>query len=493
MYKTKLNKKRLKKILGSFKIYKRIPNNFFDFCSLIKVIGGDGYIPFDLYPFQKRIYKHFKKHHTTQIIKSRQMGASEEALLIACYSAIKNPAYSAVFFSVNQKATTDLAHRFRTILESITDYTETETDNVFEIKLKKGGKIYLRGASPNGAVGLKAIHLIVIDEAAVIDQEAQKTGGVKLLIQNTAPTQLTVGNKAKTLIISTPRGRSGYFYERAVRNNPKDFQLHDIVEGIRSGKINPYQEWTDKNGTGKIAFNYMAHPIFSQNTNFLEDYAKANDLTMDEVQQELNLSFESSAEAVFNPFMVQAVATGEFTTEIDDLARYYIGVDTSGDGNDYFVASVIKHNLRDDKYYFVDMYRRRKATKESHILRISELIEKYRPQVIGIEVTGNAGGLYLEDLKNRHLDTVFKEIQTTGKSKPFMIERLSYAMEKGILIIPDEPVVIEEFNSFQQRDGKMNAVIGKTDDIVMSLAFAITISGLYQKQVVDLSGVSLMV
>jgi hypothetical protein len=492
MYKLKLSKKRLEKLIGSYRAYRPIPHDFTEFCALVTVISGEGFVPFQLYEYQKEIYKTFQAHKNTLLMKPRQAGVSEEAALIGVHSALLNPAYSAVYFSHDRDATTDLARRCRMILNSLTEYTETETDNIFEIKLKNGGRLYFKGASPEGATGLRSLHHIFIDEAAVIDQEADIAGGVRKLLSKAAPAQLMVGDKAKKMIISTPRGMSGYFYDMAVRNNPKEYQLFDIIEKIQSGKIKPYQQWTDLQGWGKIAFNYMAHPEYSKRANFLQEYADENGLSMDDAQQEMNLSFTSSAEAIFNPFLIRSVAIGNFTKEVDNLARYYIGVDTSGDGRDYFVAVVIKHDLRDDKYYFTDMYRKRKATKESHILKISELIAKYRPQTIGIEVTGNAGGLYLEDLKMRHLDTVFKEIQTTGKSKPFMIERLSYAMEKGLFIIPDDPTVVEEFNSFQRMGSKMEAIIGKTDDIVMALAFAITISDMYQKKTIDLSGINLI-
>lgn len=491
MYKRQLGRKRLSKILGELKVYKKIPDSFHEFCGLVKVVSGAKIVPFIPYEYQSNIFKAFQTHHSLHITKVRQMGVSELALLIACYYALRNPTYSAIFFSYNRDATNSLAYRFRTILDSLTEYTTTTTDNLKSIKLINKASIKFAASTPSGGVG-ERLHHIFLDEAGPIDSEADANGGVEKLLGSTNPAQLTVGSLARTMLMSTPRGRSGYFYNKGIADNPKGYDLLSICEKMRREEIAPYQQWTDKGGWAKIVLHWRSHPIYGLNDNFVSDYAKKTGLPDDIVQQEVNLSFNSSAEAVFHPFLVESSCTGSFESEKDNLARYYIGVDTSGDGKDYFVAVVLKHDLRSDKYFVIDMYRKRNATKESHIVKVSELVEKYRPHTVGIEVTGNAGGLYLEDLQKMYLGTIFKEIKTTSKSKPLMVERLSYALERELLTLPDKEVVRNEFLSFQRFGTKMSAPPGKHDDIVMAIAFAVTISPLYQSSNIDLSQVNMI-
>jgi hypothetical protein len=77
----------------------------------------------------------------------------------------------------------------------------------------------------------------------------------------------------------------------------------------------------------------------------------------------------------------------------------------------------------------------------------------------------------VQDNPNINIDAV----KTTAASKPMMINRILLALEKELLILPKDKIVIEEFLSFRQSDGKLQAISGKHDDIIMSLAFALTV------------------
>ena len=78
-------------------------------------------------------------------------------------------------------------------------------------------------------------------------------------------------------------------------------------------------------------------------------------------------------------------------------------------------------------------------------------------------------------LSSQHLNVEFEAIKTTGSSKPKMINRLSLAWEKGSNAYPDDKIIIEEFLSFRQNGIKLEAIAGKHDDVIMSLAFAVTV------------------
>ena len=56
-----------------------------------------------------------------------------------------------------------------------------------------------------------------------------------------------------------------------------------------------------------------------------------------------------------------------------------------------------------------------------------------------------------------------------------MINRLSLLLEKELITYPNDKVIIEEFLSFRQNGVKLEAIAGKHDDIIMSLAFAVTV------------------
>ena len=43
---------------------------------------------------------------------------------------------------------------------------------------------------------------------------------------------------------------------------------------MRSGAIDPIQTWTDSNGIGKLLLHWKAHPVYSQQENYLENIVK---------------------------------------------------------------------------------------------------------------------------------------------------------------------------------------------------------------------------
>jgi len=118
------------------------------------------------------------------------------------------------------------------------------------------------------------------------------------------------------------------------------------------------------------------------------------------------------------------------------------------------------------------MYRQRKKTHEYNIYQIGELIQTYNPIRVAIEVN-SSGQIYYEQLSSQHLNTSFEAVKTTGSSKPMMINKLTLALERKLLVYPNDKKVIEEFLSFRQNGQRLEAIEGKHDDIIMSLAFAV--------------------
>ena len=123
----------------------------------------------------------------------------------------------------------------------------------------------------------------------------------------------------------------------------------------------------------------------------------------------------------------------------------------------------------------VKLYRDRKKTHEFNIFKISELIDRYNPVAIGVEING-AGAIYCEKLTNAHPDKEIIPIVTTEISKHIMINRLQLFMEGGKLIYPNGARITEEFLSFKQVGKKLEAAAGKHDDIIMSLAMGLTVA-----------------
>lgn len=468
MIKRSLSVKNRRKLTSSNKnkgvSKKGLPNNWFDFACLCDIRSGASVVKFVPYEYQKILIEQIKTHPTTVIAKTRQLGITETIANYFLFKASRNPGYLAVIFSKTQSDTSNIAKRIRRQIDSLYEYLETETDSLTDIQIHGGGRILFRNSTPNGARGLESVSDILYDEASFVEE-------IEEIFKSSIPCTTQVGEDARIIILSTPNGQSGWYWDKLTLNNG-DRDVLSICQQVREGLISPVQSWTDSNGWCKFILHWLGHPKFSLNKDtYLQSIKSRFELPEDVIQQEYNLSFTDSDTLVFSSDMIRKNAIASYEDSQPE-AIYYMGIDTSLLGNDYTVVTVLKEN--EDRYELVKLYRERKKTHEYNIYRISELIEEYQPIRIGIEVN-SSGQIYYEQLSGEHLNVDFEAIKTTGSSKPKMINRLSLSLEKGLIAYPNDRLIIEEFLSFRQNGIKLEAIQGKHDDIIMSLAFAVVV------------------
>lgn len=447
---------------------KPIPDNWLDFARLCDIRSGASIVKFNPYDYQIKLIEQIENHVITDILKTRQLGITEVLGNYMLWKACKNPGYLGAIFSKSQSDTSNIAKRIRRQLDSLSDYCDRTTDSLTDIEITGRGRLLFRNSTPNGARGLESVSDLVFDEAAFID-------GIEDIYGSATPSTTVLGDKAKIIVLSTPDTQSGWYWDRINANNANRDVL-EICDAIKSESINPVQYWTDEKNNCKFILHWLAHPVFSQTKDtYLEDTKTRLGLTEEQLQREYNLSFTSSDVAVFNPGLVRSQATGEWVSKHDPEGIYYMGLDSSLMGNDYTVLTVLKET--EGKFELVDWYRDRKQTHEVNIYRIGELIEKYNPICVGVEVN-SAGRIYYDELAKTYLNVDFSEIKTTSTSKAPMVNRLILSMEKDLIRYPNDSKIIEEFLSFRQNGVKLEATEGKHDDIIMSLCFAIAVTPL---------------
>jgi phage terminase large subunit-like protein len=97
------------------------------------------------------------------------------------------------------------------------------------------------------------------------------------------------------------------------------------------------------------------------------------------------------------------------------------------------------------------------------------LIDKYKPIKIAVESNG-VGQIFLEQLGSTHRSHKVVGVHTSQDSKLAMIERLSLALEKGVLKLPKSSPIVNELLSFRRVGKRLEASPGNHDDTVMALA-----------------------
>jgi hypothetical protein len=269
----------------------KVPENFASFCSLLSIRSGKNIVKFDLYPYQIDLINSIKNTPNTVVLKSRQMGITETIGALFLHKACLNPGYAAVVLSRSQSDTSNVAKRVRRMLDSIPEYASAENDNLQRIKIKNGGEIFFRQSTADGCRGLESISDIFYDEWAFVKEASR-------IYDSSIPTTSACGIDARIIMVSTPNGKSGLYWDTL--NSGNNFDIEDKIDEIRSGKSEPSQSWIDESGWCNHVCHYKAHPIYGARSNYLEEIAHRFKLSKDVVMREYDLCFQDGISNVFD-------------------------------------------------------------------------------------------------------------------------------------------------------------------------------------------------
>jgi hypothetical protein len=436
--------------------------SFKDFCKLTKIRSGNKIVKFELYDYQELLIQEFIKHQNTVVIKSRQLGLTQLFATYFLYSALKNKAYSAIVLSKSQQDTSLIARRMREMINSHKNI-KLENDNLSILRFKQGGTIYFKNSKPDSVRGIDSVSDILIDECAFIDN-------IEDIYTSVIPC-MEMAENPHLILLSTPNGQGNFYYEKA--NNNNQFDLLTICENIRKNNENPVKYWTDKNGWLKFIIHWKAHPKYSKNPNYIENIATKKQLPIEKVKQEYDLSFTSSDIIVFSLNLINKSCCLSLNKSIKkDYKNYYISIDTSGRGDDYFVISIIGEISF--QYELIKYYRYQKKNYNYYKTKLFEIIDKFNPRKLAIETNG-IGIVYTDEIKLKYPRLYIEEICTNRKNKESMITRLIFFLERNILKLLKDENIITEMKNFQYKNNTYRASSGKSDDIIMTLALATNI------------------
>ena len=438
-----------------------IPSEWADFARLCLIRSGSRIIPFEAYNYQIALSNALDRHGSVLVAKTRQLGITETIACKFLHWAALNPGFAGVILSKSQADASNIAKRVRRMVLGMPDVIRLKTENLTDIELENGGRLIFRPSNPNSTRGLESIGAVLIDECAFIDK-------IEDIYTAVVPT-LEMSENPKIALVSTPNGASGFFWERLNSGN-RDYDFLQICQQVKSGEIEPYQEWIDENGWVKSIIHWRGHPIYSSRENYLENIAKKKQLSLASVKQEYDLEFSESQVNVFATELIEK-ATIEYLEYY--YSEHYLGIDPNFGGSDYCVALVL--GRRDDGVFeVVNLYRESNRTTQYSLEKIKELIGEYRPVKVGIEV--NAGGsIYTEQIQKESWGVEIEAIRTTDNSKRLLVDRVVLALERELVKFEKSSPLREELLIFRRDGKKLSAPAGKHDDCVMALAMALAV------------------
>ena len=379
-----------------------------------------------------------RKHRTVAVKSRRQVGKSRLIENLLLYAGINWTR------SVNICVSPTLGQArklFKEIMDAIgnSDIVKASNATLLEIKLKNRSEILFKSAEQGESLrGFTVTGLLCIDEASYISDDVYYT---------ILPWCDVSG--APTLIVSTPRVKSGFFYSCIQRGLMRDGEFYTV-------------DWCDPKYQDDL--NKLLPP------ERLEEYKRL--LPAQQFKSEYLGEFLDDEGVVFTNFK-----NCTEKNEIKSSDQLYWGIDWGNGGGDDTVLTAVN---QEGKQVYLAWWNN--LTPNNQIRTICEMIPRYKEQTVSITPELNSIGTPYTDMVReklgKYLGDKIQGFMTTNKSKNDLVSQLQVAFEQGqIKILPYEKQLIElgayamDFNP-KTKTVTYNAPQGLHDDICIGLMLA---------------------
>lgn len=428
---------------------------------------------FDLYDYQVTTLDDFQTHRYNIALKSRQLGLST---LVAGYSLWKMLFHSdeqILVIAIKQDVAKNLVTKVKfmhDLLPSWLSGTLIE-DNKLNLAFSNGSGIKATATSDDAGRS-EALSLLIIDEAAFIDQAEEIWTAAQATLS-------TTGGDA--ILISTPNGM-GNFYHRIWQGAEAD--ENDFNQILLDWRIHPErdQAWADDQlrqlGDLQFAQEHGCSFIFSGNT-VIEG-------AIIQFYKETFMQDPVEKQGFDNNFWIWEVP--DYTT------TYIVCADVArGDGEDFSTIHVIDVEASTQ----VAEYKGKLPPKDFGNLLV-EVATKYNDGILIVD-NSTIGWTALQQVIDREYKNLFymsKDLkyidtmrQVTNKpyseekkmipgftisqrTRPLIIAKLeSYMREQSIIVRSKR--TITELETFIWKNGKAQAMDGYNDDLTIALAIGL--------------------
>lgn len=460
-----------------------VPDEWKDFeyfATQTKARTSTGVRNIELFDWQKGFAAIAVKENVV-LTKSRQTGASQFLIIFALWFALTNPGSMVLIVSKSFGDAALLTRRMRRAITGLNHPSANPlSDSLSLVHLPNDSQVMFKSCSPPETTGrgVDSVDLLIVDEASWCHDLGTALG--------TLGPALSASATARMILISTPNGRTGVYWDKLVEGVGPE-ALEKELDSLRTGKGPGYKHIKPSQGMSKFIAHWSAIPRYQKEDDFLGRMQREFAISDATIEREFQLNFEESAQTIFDWAVIQESLCPPLSPDAKPKADcvYWASVDPCGIGQDYVVCLVLEQDP-DCKCRVVAMYRKRSGTTDQHLAKILKLATRWGVSEIVVE-TNAMGQTWLELLASVKGAPATVGVATTFSSKPVMIGRLVIAFESGQLLIPDGGVIHSELLAFQQVGAKMEAAPGNHDDCVMALALVAHISGL-NKNIIRFAG-----
>ncbi len=178
-------------------------------------------------PWQAKLLR--SKHSRILACTSRQAGKSQTAAIVALHEAVTKPKSLTLIVSKALRQSRELFGKVRDSWDQLLDFAsgqelpyktpslELTEDNYLSLKFASGSRIVSIPANSSTIRGFSAVSLIVVDEAAFVPDSLYLAVRPMLII-----------SKGRLMMLSTPFGKRGAFYNEWCGAGAKDWQRFEV-------------------------------------------------------------------------------------------------------------------------------------------------------------------------------------------------------------------------------------------------------------------------
>lgn len=429
---------------------------------------GRGKILFKLFPFQEKVLYLFKDNKYVITNKSRQLGISTLVAAYALWLMLFHRDKNVLALATTQTTARNLVRKVQYMYNSLPKWLMLPYDenNKLSLVLKNGSRI--RAASSNSdASRSEAVSLLVIDEAAFIDN----------IDETFTAAQQTLATGGQCLAISTPNGVGNWFHRTWSKAQTKE------------------------NSFLPVKLDWKVHPERDQTWRDQQDL----DLGLKMAAQECDADFMSSGNTVFNsedmtfyeatqivePMEKRGYEGGLWIWQTPDYAKNYMVVAdvARGDSSDYSTFHILDLENAEQ----VGEFRGKLSPKDFGNLLVG-ISSEYNDALLVVE-NANVGWATIEQVLEREYKNLFYSstsqnettesylrkyerdkltpgFTTSLKTRPLLVAKMmEYVKERSVDIKSKR--LLEEMRVFTWKNGKPEASQGYNDDLVMAFAIGL--------------------
>lgn len=429
----------------------------------VKVISLDkGLVPFDLYPYQERMFSHFNDNRFSIVLACRQSGKSISSVVYILWYAIFKPEQTIAVLANKGSTAQEMIGRITLALENLPFFLQPgcKSLNKKSIEFSNNSRIVSSATSGSSIRGM-SVNLLFLDEFAFVENDAR-------FYTSTYPV-VTAGKSTRVIITSTANGIGNVFHkiwEGAVQgtNEYKPFRVDwfDVP-----GRDEEWKRQTIAN-TSELQFDQEFGNNFHGTGNTL---INANTLLKLKAKQPLYSMngvnvYETPIKASKNE------ETGETTP--DHVYMMFVDV-SKGRGQDYSTFNIV--DITERPFKQVATFRDNMISPLLYPDILKKYARLYNNAIVVIENNDQGvvvcNGLYYDlEYENTYVSSTVKSdgigVFMDKRVKKIGCSNIKDLVEQNKIIINDAETIVE-MSTFVAKGQSYEASSNSHDDLMMNL------------------------